>query len=1090
MRFPTPGAAFPEIGGYKVLDKIGQGGMGAIYLAEELALGRRVAIKMVVGKLATDPQSRGRFLREARALATVEHPNVVRIYSYGEIEGEAYLVMEFIDGETLADRITRHGPLSVGDSLRTLRQILEALEAAWERSIVHRDVKPANILIDRRNRVHVADFGLAKPIHLTSTDASLTQAGYMLGTPHYVAPEQALGKPVDFRADVYSCGILLYEMLTGNRPFEGTTPFGIVAQHLNDPLPPVREKRSDVPVQVVRLLEWMTEKAPSKRPASYAEIVSTLDGILEGTSPDPVENSGAVTAIQAAIGHQPGMIDTLNHYQIKRKLGSGGMGEVYLAEDTKLHRPVAIKVLPAEFASNPERRARFLQESHAASVLNHPNVSVIYEVGESAEGKIFIAMEYIEGVTLSQARSNRTMESAEILDIAIQASDALDEAHSRGITHRDIKSANIMLTARGHVKVLDFGLAKVHVADPESEDDGDTKIKTSPGLVGTCSYMSPEQALGRPTDARSDLFSLGIVLYELLTGHLPFVGKTTSETIEKIIHTQPDPIARFNYSLPPELERIIRKLLEKEPGRRYQSARELHVDLKNLKRDSSFGEVAAAFPQRRARTILAAIAAALILIAGATLVWKRRPATARTAIDSIAVLPFVNVGKDPETEYLSDGISESIINNLTQIASLRVIPRGTVFRYKGKEIDPPAVAKELKVRAVLSGRVHQRGDMLSVQTELVDAKTNSQIWGEQYNRKVSDALALQKEISSQISDKLRVRLGGAEQQRIDRRSTDDPEAYQMYLKGRYHWNKRTGEDLHKALGYFQRAVDRDSDFVLAYVGIGDSHLLMQQYADARTSEVIPKAEEAIRRALAIDEEIAEAHATLGMILDSTWQWEKAEAEFKRAIELNPNYPTAYHWYNLYLRNMGRVDEAMEAIRKAQQLDPLSMIIGTNVVVDLAILGRYDEAIATARKYLELDPEYGQLLGILSVVYSLTGRYEDAIATATTGFESSGQVSEQLANLGHAYAYAGRREDALKTIETLKGRFENRRALGFHVASVYSALGDHSRAFEWLEKDLAEPTGMINRLKTDIHFIKLRSDPRFEAILRKMKIPVN
>lgn len=788
------------------------------------------------------------------------------------------------------------------------------------------------------------------------------------------------------------------------------------------------------------------------------------------------------------------MTDTLNHYQIRRKLGSGGMGEVYLAEDTKLHRPVALKVLPAEFANDPQRKARFLQEAHAASVLNHPNVSVIHEVGESENGTIFIAMEFIEGVTLLQARESRPMETTEILDIAIQASDALDEAHSHGIVHRDIKSANIMLTSRGHVKVLDFGLAKVTATGPGGEGDNeDTRLKTSPGMVmGTCSYMSPEQALGRPIDARSDLFSLGIVLYELLTGHLPFVGKTASETIEKISHAQPEPMARFNYSLPPELERIIRKLLEKDPDRRYQSSRELLVDLKNLKRDSSSGEVPAAPPPRRARSLYAALAAALILIVamGAALMWKRGPATAQTSIDSIAVLPFVNVSKDPETEYLSDGISESIINNLTQIASLRVIPRSTVFRYKGKEIDLATVAGDLDVRAVLSGRVLQRGEMLSVQTELIDAKTNSQIWGEQYNRKVSDALALQEEISRQISDKLKVRLAGNAQQQIDRRGTEDPEAYQMYLKGRYHWNKRTGPNLRTALEYFQRAVDRDPDFALAHVGVGDSYLLMDQYADARSSEVLPRAEEAIRRALAIDDGIAEAHASLGLICRHNWQWEKAELEFKRAIQLNPNYPTAYHWYNIYLRGMGKVDESYEAVRKAQQLDPLSLIIGTNVVDVLTILGRYDEAIATARKYLELDPNFAQLLGELGMVYSLAGRHEDAVRTAKAAFETSGQVSEQLGNLGHAYAYAGRRAEALQAIELLKGRFEKQRALGFHVAVVYSALGDGDRAIEWLEKDLKEPSAMIGGLKTDVRFIKLRSDPRFPTILRRMNIPAN
>jgi TolB-like protein/Flp pilus assembly protein TadD/predicted Ser/Thr protein kinase len=785
--------------------------------------------------------------------------------------------------------------------------------------------------------------------------------------------------------------------------------------------------------------------------------------------------------------------DDIGHYRIKQKLGSGGMGDVYLAEDLKLHRSVALKVLPADVAGDPQRRLRFLHEAHAASVLNHPNVSTIYEVGE-ADDTVFIAMELIEGKTLTQVRESRTCEIDEVIDIAMQAADALDEAHSRGIVHRDIKSANIMLTPRGHVKVLDFGLAKLR-ADADVKDE-DTRIKTSPGLViGTPSYMSPEQALGRAVDHRSDLFSLGIVLYELIAGRLPFEGATTTETIQKITNSQPDPIARFNYSAPPELERIVRKLLEKDPERRYQSAHELLVDLKNLKRDTNSGEVmkpakpaAAPIVSRKALLAGAGVLAILaIAIAIGVLMTRRAGGPAPAAgIDSIAVLPFVNTAKDPETEYLSDGISESIINNLAGISSLRVIPRSTVFRYKGKDTDLAEIAKELDVRAIVSGRVLQRGDTLSVQAELIDTESNAQIWGGRYEKKLVDALALQKEISDEISAKLRP---GSTQvaSRNAPAMTDNAEAYQLYLKGRYHWNKRTGDGIEKALDYFQQAVAKDPDFALAHVGVADTYLIMEQYSDRPAAEGTDKAEVSIRRALALDEGIAEAHASLGAIHQNRRQWAQSDAEFRRSIELKPDYPTARHWYNIMLRFSGKIDEAYEQVMVAQRLDPLSMIIGVNVVDVLMLKGRDDEALATAEKYMEIDPNFPQLLGIISELYSRAGRHQEAIASAKKAVELSGGTIEQTSALGNAYAAAGDRARAEEILRSLENRVNRGEGDSYHLASLYLRLGDRDRAIAALERALEKQSGMVVGMNADVRLTSLRTDPRFQAMARSMGI---
>ena len=778
------------------------------------------------------------------------------------------------------------------------------------------------------------------------------------------------------------------------------------------------------------------------------------------------------------------MADEIGHYRIRQKLGSGGMGDVYLAEDQKLRRLVALKVLPADVARDPQRRMRFLQEAHAASVLSHPNVCTIHEVGEDGD-TVFIIMEYIDGQTLSQVRESRALSIDDVVDIALQTADALDEATTRGVVHRDIKSANIMLTARGHVKVLDFGLAKMMAPESESEE---TKIKTGVGVVvGTPYYMSPEQALGRPIDHRSDLFSLGIVLYELVTGKLPFVGATTTETIEKITHADPDPMARFNYSLPQELERIVRKLLEKDPARRYQTARDLIVDLRNLKRDTISGEVSSnRSAEPRPRRWKVAAGAAAIVAAIALAIWQPWRTPVEAAIDSIAVLPFVNASPNPENQYLSDGISETIINDLSRISGLRVIPRGTAFRFRGGEGDLQQIAKTLNVRAIVTGRVLQRGDLLNVQAELIDAVSNAQLWGARYERKLGDALALQEEISRQVSDRLRPPDDAGVRNRAA--MTRNPEAYQLYLKGRYHWNKRTGESIEKALGFFEQAVALDPGFALGHIGVADSYLVLEQYGDRSGKEMTAKAEEAVRKALAIDERIPEAYASLGSMKMNRREWKESEEAFERSIELNPEYPTARHWYNILLRQMGRVEDAWVQISKARELDPMSMIIGCNVVDVLQMRGSEAEAIRTAQKYLEIDPDFPQMLGIVAHLYSRAGRHAEALAAAKKAFRGSGESNEQTGNLAVAHALAGEPAEAQRLLRRLEEQAANAKGDPFFVAIVYAALNDRDRAFAALESAVERESGMVGSVKVDARLESLRSDPRFPKIVARLGFP--
>ena len=764
------------------------------------------------------------------------------------------------------------------------------------------------------------------------------------------------------------------------------------------------------------------------------------------------------------------------------------MGEVYNARDTKLDRTVALKILPPEFADNRGRRERFVREAKAASAITHPNVAHIYEIGES-DGAHFIAMEHVEGETLAARLKGRPLPTKEILDIGVQVADALDEAHEKGITHRDIKPGNLIMTARGQVKVLDFGLAKITrlrqgYGEANADSDAPTEAKTAAGVVmGTVSYMSPEQALGRDVDGRSDLFSLGVVLYELTTDRLPFSGNSPTETIERITHDQPEAIARFNYDAPADLERIIRKCLEKDAGNRYQSAKDLLVDLRNLKRDTESGAVVepARVRRRLARPALVAGILAILAAAAVGLYWSSGRAE---QIDSLAVLPFENGSEDPEAEYFSDGVTETIISSLSQLPDIKVISRNAAFHYKGQKIDSEAVGRELGVEALVLGRIVQRGGDISISAELVRTRDSGQIWGAQYQRKAADIFSIQEDMAREISEALRYQLTAEQEQRLTRQHTASSEAYQAYLRGRYHWNQRTEQGFRRAIVRFQEAIEKDPGYALAYSGLADTYSILGFYFVSPT-EAFPKAKSAAERALEFDDTLAEAHTSVAWVrLFYDWKFAEAEREFQRAVELNPTYATAPQWYSAYLQIMQRHNEAIESVRLAVELDPLSLIINADYGSWLGFAGRHEEAAEQLRRTLELDPNWAVGYLRLGWNYADQGSVEEAIrAYEKAAGLSGGRIG--LGPLGHAYAKSGRIDEA----QAVLGRLEELSTTGYisppDMASVYAGLGDLDRSFEWLEKAYQQRSYELLFLRAFPAGKDLAADPRFADLMRRI-----
>ncbi len=793
---------------------------------------------------------------------------------------------------------------------------------------------------------------------------------------------------------------------------------------------------------------------------------------------------------------------TVSHYRILEKLGGGGMGVVYKAEDTKLHRFVALKFLPEALAKDHQALERFQREAQAASALDHPNICTIYEIGEH-EGQPFIAMQFLEGRTLKRRIEGKPLKNEELLDLEIQIADALDAAHSKGIIHRDIKPANIFVTQRGQAKILDFGLAKLTPGQRSVEEAAGAsgaptatmeELLTSPGVaMGTVAYMSPEQALGEELDARTDLFSVGAVLYEMSTGRLAFSGTTTAAVHDAILHKAPTSPIRLNPELPPELERIINKALEKDRKLRYQTASDLRADLKRLLRDTESERsdrvvrpVGRSQASNRRRWLVPAAVASFVLVAAAVSLYLIFEG--RTGIDSVAVLPFANANADPNTEYLSDGITEGLIDSLSRLPKLKVKSFNSVRRYKGRETDAGTVGHELGARAVLTGRLLQRGNDLLIRVELVDTHSGDHIWGGQYNRKLSEILPIQEDISSEISKRLGLRLTGTERELLARRATENTEAYQIYLKGRYYWNKWTEEGFTEGINYFQQAINKDPNFALAHAGLADSYSLLAWTGMVSPKEGFPKAKEEAMRALQLDQTLAEAYVSLALVGECyDWDWSGAENEFRRAIELNPNYGTAHQWYGNYLADLGRFDEALAEAKRAQELDPLSLIINRDLGQVLYYARRYDQGIEQLRKTLAMDPNFKPARVTLQSVYEQEGMYKEVVSEWQNELTLAGNT-EAAASLGQNYTVSGYKSILQTWLEGSKQLAQRRYVSSYGIAETYARLGDKKQAFAWLEKAYQDRDSRVVSLKVEPAFDNLRTDPRFQDLFRRVGFP--
>jgi eukaryotic-like serine/threonine-protein kinase len=915
--------------------------------------------------------------------------------------------------------------------------------------------------------------------------------------------------------------------------------------------------------KVKGLFDAVVELAPSEREKFLAESCGADDELRRDVekllaSSDEAESfmeSPAAKEVVSQIIEPKNLAagTSFGHYEIIKQIGAGGMGEVYLAKDTKLDRKVAVKILNEKFAAHESNLQRFIQEAKAASALNHPNILVIHEIGAS-ENSNYIVSEYIEGETLREfvrtacgsGRFNAGILAVDniadalhaklqppataggsdlsgILDIAIQIANALCTAHEAHIVHRDIKPENIMIRPDGFVKILDFGLAKLVEQKAVGFEASTVKQnQTAKGLIlGTVNYMSPEQAKGEKIDARTDIFSFGVVLYEMIAGRTPFAGDSMSETFANLINAEPKPLARFSANTPDELQRIVAKTLRKKRDERYQMMKDLLTDLKSLRENLAFDERleksqppndknATAFLQATTgdankqtdetnhnftgqinrHKSLAALVSAVLLFAvigfGYYFYNSKKSVAGANVKKSLAVLPFVNAGQDPNAEYLSDGITESVINNLSQISSLRVMSRNSAFRFKNNQTDTRNIASQLGVETLVTGDIKQLGDKLIINVRLINAEDDSQIWGNQYVKSSGDLIAAQNEIAQAVATNLRVKLSNSEQQQLGKNYTANVEAYQLYLRGRFHVFKLTPPEIQRGIAYFQQAIDLDPNYALAYAGLADAYRSLALGSEINSAENLPKSIAAARKAIELDDNLSEGHTALGMSLFwGEWNWNEAEAQYKRALELDPNEVNAHIFYAHFLSNLGRHDEALAEIKRARELDPLFPFAGALEGQFLNHAGRTDEALDRLKKTFELAPNFWMPHLFASSVYTEKGMYSEAVAEARKAKELSPVLTISVAFEGYALAKSGRRDEAQALLNELLKLSTTRPVPADHIALIYNGLGETEKSLDWLEKGYEQRDPKMAFLKVEPKWNNFRNEPRFIDLMRRM-----